>query len=44
MSNLEQDRLPFHDLPIIVLFAAKPSLGEKDLMYLRDEGQSLSER
>ncbi|GAB6029022.1 hypothetical protein CHUAL_004810 [Chamberlinius hualienensis] len=43
MSNLEQDRLQFQDLPIVILFAVTSNLGEKDVTYLRDEGQSLSE-
>lgn len=41
LSNLEQeDRLPFHGLPIVILFAADASINEKDLMFLREEGQN----
>ncbi|XP_071043984.1 rho GTPase-activating protein 190 isoform X34 [Parasteatoda tepidariorum] len=41
LSNLEQeDRLPFHGLPIVILFAADDSINEKDLIFLREEGQN----
>ncbi|XP_022243990.1 rho GTPase-activating protein 190-like isoform X16 [Limulus polyphemus] len=41
LSNLEQeDRLPFHGLPIVILFAADASINEKDLTFLREEGQN----
>ncbi|XP_064477601.1 rho GTPase-activating protein 190-like isoform X2 [Ornithodoros turicata] len=41
LSNLEQDdRLPFHGLPIVILFAADASINEKDLVFLREEGQN----
>ncbi|CAL1291980.1 unnamed protein product [Larinioides sclopetarius] len=41
LSNLEQeDRLPFHGLPIVILFAADNSINEKDLIFLREEGQN----
>ncbi|KAG1685818.1 Rho GTPase-activating protein 190 [Nymphon striatum] len=40
LSNLEQeDRLPFHGLPIVIVFAADSTTNEKDLMELRDLGQ-----
>lgn len=45
LSNLEQDdRLPFQGLPIVILFMADPSLDEKELIRLREEGQSLADR
>ncbi|UYV65631.1 RhoGAPp190 [Cordylochernes scorpioides] len=41
LSNLEQeDRLPFHGLPIVILFGADASINEKDLMFLREDGQN----
>ncbi|XP_076307081.1 LOW QUALITY PROTEIN: rho GTPase-activating protein 190-like [Tachypleus tridentatus] len=41
LSNLEQeDRLPFHGLPIVILFAADASINEKDLTFLREDGQN----
>ncbi|XP_013791934.2 rho GTPase-activating protein 190-like [Limulus polyphemus] len=41
LSNLEQeDRLPFHGLPIVILFAADSSTNEKDLSFLCEEGQN----
>lgn len=45
LSNLEQeDRLPFHGLPIVILFAADNSINEKDLIFLREEGQNRAKR
>ncbi|RWS16264.1 rho GTPase-activating protein 190-like protein, partial [Dinothrombium tinctorium] len=41
LSNLEQeDRLPFHGLPIVLLFAADSNINEKDIIFLREEGQN----
>lgn len=45
LSNLEQDdRLPFQGLPIVILFVADPSVEEKEVLRLREEGQSLADR
>ncbi|XP_026272449.1 rho GTPase-activating protein 190 isoform X11 [Frankliniella occidentalis] len=44
LSNLEQDdRLPFQGLPIVILFVADPSVEEKEVLRLREEGQSLAD-
>uniref|UniRef100_T1J1J5 Rho GTPase-activating protein 190 n=1 Tax=Strigamia maritima TaxID=126957 RepID=T1J1J5_STRMM len=44
LSNLEQeDRLPFQGLPIVILFAADPTTNEKDLLCLKEEGQTLAD-
>ncbi|XP_074603471.1 rho GTPase-activating protein 190 isoform X2 [Brevipalpus obovatus] len=42
LSNLEQeeDRLPFHSLPMVILFAADPEICDKDINVLREEGQN----
>ncbi|EEC01507.1 conserved hypothetical protein [Ixodes scapularis] len=41
LSNLEQDdRLPFHGLPIVILFAADASIHQDELAFLREEGQN----
>ncbi|XP_054161508.1 rho GTPase-activating protein 190-like isoform X2 [Oppia nitens] len=41
LSDLEQeDGLPFHGLPIVILFAANSNINEKDLIFLREEGQN----
>ena len=41
LSDLEQeDGLPFHGLPIVILFAANSNINEKDLVFLREEGQN----
>ncbi|CAG2108617.1 unnamed protein product [Medioppia subpectinata] len=41
LSDLEQeDGLPFHGLPIVILFAANSNINEKDLLFLREEGQN----
>lgn len=40
LSNLEQeDRLPSHGLPMVLLFAADPDLSIDDVNILREEGQ-----
>ena len=45
LSNLEQDdRLPFQGLPIVILFLPDPSVDESEILRLREEGQSLSDR
>jgi hypothetical protein len=45
VSNLEQDdRLPFQGLPIVILFLPDPSIDENEVLRLREEGQSLSDR
>lgn len=45
LSNLEQDdRLPFQGLPIVILFLPDRSVDESEVLRLRDEGQSLSDR
>lgn len=45
LSNLEQDdRLPFQGLPIVILFAADATVDEKEILRLREEGQSLADR
>lgn len=45
LSNLEQDdRLPFQGLPIVILFLPDPSVDESEVLRLREEGQSLSDR
>ena len=44
LSNLEQeDRLPFQGLPLVILFQSDASLGEKEALHLRDEGQNLAD-
>ncbi|KAL1130273.1 hypothetical protein AAG570_013211 [Ranatra chinensis] len=44
LSNLEQDdRLPFQGLPIVMLFVGDTLVDEKEVLRLRDEGQSLSD-
>ncbi|XP_071750033.1 rho GTPase-activating protein 190 isoform X5 [Lepeophtheirus salmonis] len=44
LSNLEhEDRLPFQGLPLVLVFAPDSSLTEKDLAYLRKEGQSIAD-
>ncbi|XP_075218370.1 rho GTPase-activating protein 190 isoform X2 [Lycorma delicatula] len=44
LSNLEQDdRLPFQGLPIVILFVADSLLEEKEILRLREEGQSLAD-
>uniref|UniRef100_T1KJS5 Rho-GAP domain-containing protein n=1 Tax=Tetranychus urticae TaxID=32264 RepID=T1KJS5_TETUR len=41
LSNLEaDDRLPFHGLPMVILFAADSNINEKDIIFLREEGQN----
>lgn len=45
LSNLEQDdRLPFQGLPIVLMFVGDVNLDEKEVLRLREEGQSLSDR
>lgn len=45
LSNLEQeDRLPFHGLPIVIVFTADSTTNEKDLIELRDLGQHRAKR
>lgn len=45
LSNLEQDdRLPFQGLPIVILFVADALVEEKEILRLREEGQSLADR
>lgn len=44
LSNLKQeDRLPFQGLPIVILFVAEVGIDEKEIIRLREEGQSLSD-
>ncbi|XP_022207896.1 rho GTPase-activating protein 190 isoform X1 [Nilaparvata lugens] len=44
LSNLEQDdRLPFQGLPIVLLFVADTLVEEKEILRLREEGQSLAD-
>uniref|UniRef100_A0A1B6CUS5 Rho-GAP domain-containing protein n=1 Tax=Clastoptera arizonana TaxID=38151 RepID=A0A1B6CUS5_9HEMI len=44
LSNLEQDdRLPFQGLPIVILFVADSLVEEKEILRLREEGQSLAD-
>ncbi|XP_066996552.2 rho GTPase-activating protein 190 isoform X2 [Anabrus simplex] len=44
LSNLEQeDRLPFQGLPIVILFVPDPSVDEKEVLRLQEEGQSLAD-
>ena len=43
-SDVCEDRLPFQGLPVGVVLAHDPSHTEKDLMILRDGGQSLADR
>ena len=40
----QDDRLPFQGLPIVILFVADPSVEEKEVLRLREEGQSLADR
>ena len=44
LSDVCEDRLPFQGLPVGVVLAHDPSHTEKDLMILRDGGQSLADR
>ena len=44
LSDVREDRLPFQGLPVGVVLAHDPSHTEKDLMILRDGGQSLADR
>lgn len=45
LSNLEQeDKLPFQGLPIVLVFLQDSFIEEKDIMKLREEGQSLADR
>lgn len=40
LSNLEEDdRLPFNGLPLVLLFSADPNTNEKDIAFLREEGE-----
>ncbi|GLH15542.1 Uncharacterized protein GBIM_19973 [Gryllus bimaculatus] len=44
LSNLEQeDRLPFQGLPIVILFVPDPTVDEKEVLRLQEEGQSLAD-
>lgn len=44
LSNLEQeDKLPFQGLPIVLMFIQDSYIEEKDVMKLREEGQSLAD-
>ncbi|XP_017768448.1 PREDICTED: rho GTPase-activating protein 190 isoform X5 [Nicrophorus vespilloides] len=44
LSNLEQeDKLPFQGLPIVIMFIPDSFLEEKDILKLREEGQSLAD-
>ncbi|XP_065166513.1 rho GTPase-activating protein 190 isoform X5 [Atheta coriaria] len=44
LSNLEQeDKLPFQGLPIVLLFLPDAFLEEKDILKLKEEGQSLAD-
>lgn len=45
LSNLEQeDKLPFQGLPIVLMFLQDSYIEEKDVIKLREEGQSLADR
>lgn len=45
LSNLEQeDKLPFQGLPIVLMFLQDSFIEEKDVIKLREEGQSLADR
>nr|XP_022914892.1 rho GTPase-activating protein 190 isoform X6 [Onthophagus taurus] len=44
LSNLEQeDKLPFQGLPIVLMFIQDSFIEEKDILKLREEGQSLAD-
>jgi hypothetical protein len=44
LSNLEQeDKLPFQGLPIVLMFLQDSYIEEKDVIKLREEGQSLAD-
>lgn len=44
LSNLEQDdKLPFQGLPIVLMFIETNNLDEKDVLKLREDGQSLAD-
>lgn len=45
LSNLEQDdKLPFQGLPIVLMFIQDSYIEEKEILKLREEGQSLADR
>lgn len=44
VSNLEQDdKLPFQGLPIVLMFIQDSFIEEKEVLKLREEGQSLAD-
>lgn len=44
LSNLEQDdKLPFQGLPIVLMFIQDSYIDEKEILKLREEGQSLAD-
>ncbi|XP_031336151.1 rho GTPase-activating protein 190 isoform X8 [Photinus pyralis] len=44
LSNLEQeDKLPFQGLPIVLMFLQDSFIDEKEVLKLREEGQSLAD-
>lgn len=44
LSNLEQDdKLPFQGLPIVLMFIQDTYIDEKEVLKLREEGQSLAD-
>ena len=38
----QDDRLPFQGLPLVIVFAPSPTLLEKELLRLKEEGANLS--
>ena len=42
LEDSQEDRLPFHGLPIVIIFAANSNVNEKELIYHREEGQNLA--
>ncbi|KAJ0171085.1 hypothetical protein K1T71_013284 [Dendrolimus kikuchii] len=43
LSSLQEDKLPFQGLPLVVMFVQEESMDKKELARLQEEGQNLAD-